>query len=444
MYRETARLLLYDGLAGDSVLSALSDIFRDWSRDSCDKDFLISRVYAQVRRILGLADSFGLDGNLWHAYLTWVLMNSCNPFTLSCERAAPGENSLSRFAREDFSVFHRLFHYDFSALERDLGIDCLSELCHYRAPARRIQIYNRDASRQISVLSRALSSAENAGDIFALMTAYYRQYGVGAFAVNRIFRLCTRPDQVDFTPLGDAGGVTLDELAGYEMQKQTLRRNTEAFLAGRPANNVLLYGDAGTGKSTSVRALAGEYFGQGLRIIEVSQRTFAGLTAAAAQLRSRNYHFILLIDDLSFEENDPEYKFLKAAMEGGVDNWPENVLIYATSNRRHLVRETWSDRTDMEHQGDIHRSDTVEEKLSLAARFGVRIHYGAPSPREYLDIVRELAARRHLDIDEKQLLDRAKTWEVRNGSFSGRSAQQFIRFLQGSAQSIPAQAETLL
>lgn len=434
MHRETERLLLYGDAAGDSILLQLSGIFRDWAQNSCGRDLLVGRFYTQVRRMLDLAESFGLEGNLWHAYLTWVLMSSCNPFSLSCERAAPDENSLCRFAQADFSVFLRLFRYDFSSFEQDLGIDCLTELCHYRAPARRAQTCNRDARRQILILSRALAAAADATDVFSLMRSYYQQYGVGAFAVNRAFRLCARPDGVEFTPAGDAGCITLDELAGYEMQKQALRRNTEAFLAGRPANNVLLYGDAGTGKSTSVRALAGEYFGQGLRIIEVCQRQLSGLTAAAAQLSRRNYRFILFIDDLSFEENEPGYKFLKAAIEGGVDSWPENVLIYATSNRRHLVRETWSDRTDMEHHGDIHRSDTMEEKLSLAARFGVRIHYGAPSPQEYLSIVRELAARRHLDIDEKQLLDRAKTWEVRNGSFSGRSAQQFIRALQGDKQ----------
>ena len=198
---------------------------------------------------------------------------------------------------------------------------------------------------------------------------------------------------VTFLPISNIDGVMLDDLLGYEKQKQELRRNTETFLAGKRANNVLLYGDAGTGKSTSVKALINEYFDRGLRMIEIYKHQFQDLSAILAQIKNRNYRFIIFIDDLSFEENEVEYKFLKAVIEGGVETRPDNVLIYATSNRRHLIRETWNDRTDMEHHGDIHRSDTVEEKLSLASRFGVAINYNAPTQKEYQEIVRTLAAR---------------------------------------------------
>ena len=194
---------------------------------------------------------------------------------------------------------------------------------------------------------------------------------------------------------------------------------------------MLLYGDAGTGKSTSVKALINEYYDQGLRMIEIYKHQFRDLSAVLGQIKNRNYWFIIFIDDLSFEENEVEYKFLKAVIEGGVETRPDNVLIYATSNRRHLIRETWNDRTDMEHNGDIHRSDTVEEKLSLASRFGVAINYNAPTPREYQDIVRALAARQGIGMEEKELLARANTWEVRHGGFSGRTAQQFVHYLEG-------------
>ena len=223
--------------------------------------------------------------------------------------------------------------------------------------------------------------------------------------------------------------MTLDDLLGYELQKRELRRNTEAFLAGKTANNVLLYGDAGTGKSTSVKALINEYYDCGLRMIELYKHQFRDLSAVLAEIKNRNYRFIIFIDDLSFEENEVEYKFLKAVIEGGVETRPDNVLVYATSNRRHLIRETWNDRTDMEHHGDIHRSDTMEEKLSLASRFGVAIHYSVPKQREYQEMVKALAARQSIHMNEAELLAQANTWEVRHGGFSGRTAQQFIYYL---------------
>jgi predicted AAA+ superfamily ATPase len=239
------------------------------------------------------------------------------------------------------------------------------------------------------------------------------------------------PNGVEFLPISNIDAVMLDDLLGYEAQKKELRYNTEAFLDGKPANNVLLYGDAGTGKSTSVKALINEYYDRGLRMIEIYKHQFGDLSAVLSQIKNRNYRFIIFIDDLSFEENEVEYKFLKAVIEGGVETRPDNVLIYATSNRRHLIRETWNDRQDMEHHGDIHRSDTMEEKLSLASRFGVSINYNAPTPKEYQAIVRTLAQRQGIDMDEKELLALANTWEVRHGGFSGRAAQQFVHYLQG-------------
>ena len=434
MYRETARLLVYGGLKEDSILLRLADIFRDWEAGSCGRDVLVRRIYTEIRRLLELSAACGFDENLWHCYLTWLLMTDVNPFTLICERASCREGSVHTFVKSDFAIFRRLFHYDFSPIERDLDIDCFSTVCRYQALSRRDRIYNRDMSWQVRTLSRALARTRNGEDIFALMTAYYRQYGVGLFAMNRAFRIQSGGQELEFLPITNVDRVMLEDLLGYEKQKQELRRNTEAFLAGKHANNVLLYGDAGTGKSTSVKALVNEYFNRGLRMIEIYKHQFGQLSVILSTLKNRNYRFIIFIDDLSFEENEVEYKFLKAVIEGGVETRPGNVLIYATSNRRHLIRETWNDRTDMEHHGDIHRSDTVEEKMSLSARFGVSINYSAPTPREYQAIVLALAARQGIDMDEKELLAMAATWEVRHGGFSGRTAQQFVHYLEGLAE----------
>ena len=272
--------------------------------------------------------------------------------------------------------------------------------------------------------------AKTAEQFFDLMTAAYAEVGVGQFGLNRAFRIRNGSDgEVEFITIDNTDSVRLSSLIGYERQKALLRTNTEAFLAGRPANNVLLYGDSGTGKSSSIKALINDYYDQGLRMVEIYKHQCHALSETIARLKNRAYRFILFLDDLSFDENELEYKYLKAVIEGGVEKRPDNVLIYATSNRRHLVRETWNDRADMEHDDDIHRSDTVEEKLSLAERFGVAIYYGSPTPREYRQIVAELAKRRGLSLTEDQLVKDAHAWEIAHGGASGRTADQYITWL---------------
>ena len=436
MYRELSQLVLYSDLGEDAILTCLAEIFRELDRGGYDRDRLVGRIHAQVKRLLDLGTDCGFDGDLWQCYLTWLLMTNENSFTRTCERTGVQEGSVNHFARGDFAVFHRLFHYDFGPVEQALGIDCFSTICSYRAIPKRERMYNRDVSQQVQSLRQKLADAADGDEMFRLTTDYYRQYGYGVFAMNRAFRIDRQAGRpVDFLPISNVDHVMLEDLLGYEKQKQELRRNTEAFLEGRAANNVLLYGDAGTGKSTSVKALINEYFDRGLRMIEIYKHQFGDLSAILARVKNRNYRFIIFIDDLSFEENEVEYKFLKAVIEGGVETRPDNVLIYATSNRRHLIRETWNDRTDIEHHGDIHRSDTVEEKLSLAARFGVSINFGAPTPKEYQEIVLTLARRAGITMDSKKLLSRANAWEVRRGGFSGRAARQFVDYLAAQPDS---------
>lgn len=202
-------------------------------------------------------------------------------------------------------------------------------------------------------------------------------------------------------------------------------------MAGRRANNVLLFGDSGTGKSTSIKAILNEYYPQGLRMVEIYKHQFQDLSAVISIIKNRNYRFIIYMDDLSFEEFEIEYKYLKAVIEGGLETKPENVLIYATSNRRHLIRETWSDRSDMSDD-ELHRSDTMQEKLSLVNRFGISINYSSPSVQEYYEIVRRLAAEHpQITLSDEELCLEASRWEMRHGGISGRTAQQFIDYLAG-------------
>lgn len=435
MYRALSHLLLYSDLREDEILVRLAEIFRDYNSGGYDRDALVGRIYAQIKRLLDLSTVCGFDENLWQCYLTWLLMTNQNSFTQTCERVGASEGSVNHFALSDFAVFRRLMDFDFGPIERDLGIDCFSVVCNYRAIPKRERTYNRDISQQVRALRGKLASAKDAQEMFDLVTAYYRRYGYGVFAMSRAFRIRREGSgPVEFLPISNIDRTMLDDLLGYEIQKKQLRVNTEAFLDGKRANNALLYGDAGTGKSTSVKALINEYYDRGLRMIEIYKHQFGDLSTILSQIKNRNYRFIIFIDDLSFEENEVEYKFLKAVIEGGVETRPDNVLIYATSNRRHLIRETWNDRTDMEHHGDIHRSDTVEEKLSLASRFGVAINYNAPTQKEYHAIVKTLAKRQGIEMDEQKLLAMANTWEVRHSGFSGRTAQQFVHYLEGLPQ----------
>ena len=216
---------------------------------------------------------------------------------------------------------------------------------------------------------------------------------------------------------------------GYDIPKKKLTDNTDAFVSGRKANNCLLFGDAGTGKSSSIKAIANEYYDRGLRIIEVYKHQFQDLNDVISQIKHRNYRFIIYMDDLSFEEFEIEYKYLKAVIEGGLEKKPENILIYATSNRRHLIRENYSDKEEIRE--DMHTGDTVQEKLSLVYRFGVTIYFGSPNKKEFQTIVRELAKRNGIEMPEEELLLEANKWELSHGGLSGRTAQQFVDYLLG-------------
>lgn len=431
MDTQVSKLLLYSNLGEDAILTRLSRIYQDWKAGTSTREELTQRIFKEVKRLLDLATEYGFDTDLWQNYLTYLLITNENSFTLTCERLGIGEGSVNHFAKNDLRIFRGLFHFDFAPLERDLEIDCFTTLSHYRAIPKKERRYNKNASEQIQRVSALLAAAGDEEAMFSIITDYYRAYGVGVFSFNRAFRIRSVPEGVAFVPINNVDGILLGDLVGYELQKRQLRENTEAFLQGRPANNALLYGDSGTGKSSSVKALINEYYDQGLRMIEIYKHQFRELSDVIAQIKNRNYRYIIFIDDLSFEENEVEYKFLKAVIEGGVETRPDNVLIYATSNRRHLIKETWNDKNDMEFNGEIHRSDTMEEKLSLSSRFGVQINYSDPSRDEFLAIVDALAARQGIALDRKELYAEANRWELRHGGLSGRTAQQFINHMAG-------------
>ena len=454
MNRLVSKLLIYGDMPKDSILMELSAICQEAessdfhkeklinrilspiceAAESSDfhKEELINRIYRQIKRILVIATEYGFNRNLWHNYLTFLLIMNENPFSITCEKTGAKTGSVNHFAKNDFKIFMQLFHYDFSTLEKKLGIDCFSCITNYEAIEKPELMYNKNVSEKVQHLSMELESAADEEEFFLCITTFYKNYGVGAFGLNKAFRIqAVQNNQILFQAINNMDKVVLDDLIGYEIQKKKLVDNTKAFVDGKKANNVLLFGDSGTGKSTSIKAIVNEFYKDGLRMIEIYKHQFKHLSQVIAQIKNRNYKFIIYMDDLSFEDFETEYKFLKAVIEGGVETKPQNILIYATSNRRHLIRETWKDRNDMDTENGMHHSDTMEEKLSLAYRFGVTINYSKPSQKEYFHIVTELARKNHITLSEEEICKEANKWELSHGGISGRTAQQFINYLAG-------------
>ena len=433
MYQEISKLLMYGDLSQDEILYKLGQLFEQFEVGEYNKTELVRDINTQVKRILKVATDYGFDDNLWHNYLTFFLMMSENPFSITCEKVGASDGSVNGLVANDFRIFKKLFDYDFKPIESALGIDCFTQISNYKAIVKKDLMYNHNVSEKVRALSKKLEAAKDEQEFFDVVTGFYKAYGVGMFGLNKAFRIEEHLDGgFSFMPINNMDAVMLDDLIGYEIQKKKLTDNTEAFVQGKKANNVLLFGDSGTGKSTSIKAIVNQYYDDGLRMIEIYKHQFKYLSKIIAAIKNRNYRFIIYMDDLSFEEHEIEYKFLKAVIEGGVETKPDNILIYATSNRRHLIKETWNDRDDMETDNGMHRSDTMQEKLSLVARFGVTIYYGKPTQKEFFNIVTELARKSGCTLSDEELCREANKWELSHGGISGRTATQFVNYIMAS------------
>ena len=378
--------------------------------------------------LVELAATYGFEGNLWHCFLAFCLANNENAYSRACEIVGPVAGTINQMALKDFGEIKGLFDIDIAKLDRE-G-ECLwAFLKKYEGTSDSSHVFNKRIRDRIVELAVALEMASTVKEFGQIVTEFYREFGVGRFGLNKAFRINETSGGTDIIPITSIEHVYLKDLVGYEIQKRKLIDNTEAFIQGRAANNVLLYGDSGTGKSSSIKAILNQYYDRGLRMIEVYKHQFKCLSEVLEQIKDRNYKFIIYMDDLSFEDFEIEYKYLKAIIEVGLGKKPQNVLIYATSNRRHLIREKFSDKREI--LDDLHANDTVQEKLSLVARFGVTIYYGAPEKKEFQEIVKVLAERCGVDMEKEELLAEANKWELSHGGLSGRTASQFITHLLG-------------
>lgn len=413
-----ARLSIYRGILNDPVIKNLVEILDLLSESNFNH---IDAVDSCHRFIFTLSD----HGLSFKDHLLQLVLHDENAFSREAELKNYHDIQpvLIKAACNDLRLLQRLYELDPADIDAALQIgtnDGLTAFCSCSS--------NRLESDSFA---RVLQESDSWADEIEGLCSYYRKHGTGLVSMYRAFSW--NEQEKHLTGISGPDPAKLIDLVGYVSQKEQVCKNTEQFLNGWPANNVLLYGSRGTGKSTMVKALLNEYYDRGLRLVEVACEDLESLPAVIDFLRPHSLKFIVFIDDLSFEDYETRYKGLKAVMEGSVDSRPANVLIYATSNRRHLVREFHSDRAELADD-EVHGSDTMQEKLSLSDRFGLTVTFPSPSQQLYLEIVERLAQLRSLPIDPELLRRQALQWERAHHGPSGRTARQFVDSLGNLSQ----------
>jgi hypothetical protein len=421
------QLVIYRKMCEDKTFHIFTDIIDHY--EEMEKEQVGIQVFEGISGLIETAQKHGFKGNLWHIYITFLLTNDENSYSRFCEKKEKMEGSMAKLLKHDMEIIRYYMTFDWSKIEAYAGISFASLFTSFTPAEAKGVVFNQVLRERINGLALRLAN-ENIDMMCHEISRFYGEYGVGKFGLHKAFRVQHEEQGAKIVPIVNSSNVMLEDIVGYDLQKQQLIENTEAFIEGRKANNVLLYGESGTGKSTSIKAILNKYYKAGLRIIEIYKHQFQDLNSVIAQIKDRNYKFIIYMDDLSFEESELEYKYLKAVIEGGLEIKPDNVLIYATSNRRHLVKETWEDQRKLGE--DLHNNDSKQEKLSLFARFGLAIYYSSPARKEYLNIVHTLAKREGIDLPKEQIEQAAIRWELTHGGFSGRAAEQVITHLKGT------------
>ncbi|NPV91790.1 MAG: ATP-binding protein [Firmicutes bacterium] len=429
--RAAARgLTVYRGLLEDKTVAEFAALVEMLADDGARQQAmpLYDAYHSFINRLIRQGTP-GSWRDPWQRRLVYAVLLDENPFSREAERTAYQDlnPTLKKAVGHDLCCLQRLCALDTKLLRQAVirrlkAADC--ELPNQLLPIDCSSLVFSD-SGDLEISWRLLTSKDWSREMASLAGHYFNR-GTGEFTRYFAFRWESRSGAGRLRGIEHPDPIKLEQLVEYQAQKQQLIENTRYFLAKLPASNVLLYGKRGTGKSSMVKGLLNRYSSQGLRLVEVAKENLVDLPEIIGRLRQRAFRFILFIDDLSFEEYEVEYKGLKAVLEGGVESLPENVLVYATSNRRHLVREFFQDR---ERDEEIHRDDTVQEKLSFADRFGVNIFFPAPSQQVYLQIVEGMARERGLDIGPEELHQKALEWERWHNGVSGRTARQFVDHL---------------
>lgn len=414
IHQEIASLLLYQSIFDDNIgrafLRLLDAIYRR-NPETIDLDCL--RAYSYWFKRLAF------EGVSWQDYLVRKILIDDNPFSQQVQQFPLPHlpKVLIDAVKHDLSILNKVYNLPIEAIGQ-----WVKEAANVPFSPFTGQFDNQDCT-----FLHQENHWENSLDALA---NHYQKYGTGIFAQYQALKWHNH----QLIGIVNADPIRLSEIVGYEAQKAALVKNTEMLLANYTALNVLLYGSRGLGKSSLVKGLLNEYYPQGLRLVEVNKSQLYSLPIIVDKLRNIPQKFIVFVDDLSFEEDDEAFKSLKVVLEGSVTAKAKNVVVYATSNRRHLIREFFDDRPRPRDADEIHNWDTVQEKLSFSDRFGLTLTFEPVNQDTYLKIVYHLAHQINLEISQDELEFRAKQWATQHNGRSGRTARQFIDFLQGELE----------
>ncbi|MFW5998478.1 MAG: ATP-binding protein [bacterium] len=417
------RLLIFNNIREKHIFQVFEDLLYTLKEVKTDKS-IIDSYYKFSSEIIEYGESTGIIDNInpWQAFILNFLLEDENIFTHQIENNSYINLGLSlkNAVKNDLSVLENFYRIDCEKLkiwvENSLKTSRV-KLPEWNKVTRNKSKWNYRKNKFIKFMNNNVDWKKYIENL----AEFYQKNGTGILNSFKVFKWNN-----GLKGLVNVDDITFSNLIGYENQIKQVKKNTEKLLNKNRANNILLYGEKGTGKSSTVKAVVNEYWHKGLRLIELEKDDFSGFNEIINRLNNSSLCFILFIDDLSFSEKEHGYRELKAILEGRTQLLPENVVIYATSNRRHLVKENFSNG-----ENNIRKQDSIQEKLSLADRFGITLIYTAPTQKEYIKIVKALADQRDLPINTEDLIDRAKKWEKKQNGRSGRTARQFIDYIEG-------------
>ncbi|MDK2821482.1 MAG: uncharacterized protein PWP31_1447 [Clostridia bacterium] len=447
IFKQSNELLIYKNITLDPLVSSFLKIIEILGSKEFNPDELTTfcrDFFSQLAEKTELNQE-EIVGNPWQNYLLEQIINSENTFTIKAAnhgyehigkalKEAVGQDLaflkyLAGLSQQVYETATNVLEEYKTNLNPFYSIPNWSELAPIETPST-----NSLIKKARHNLKEKLLETDNWGkEGVKLLADYYHAYGAGIFGSYWAFRWEQTANGRALEGIGNPDPISFSDLIGYETERNEVINNTEKFLMGLPAVNVLLYGARGTGKSSTVKALLNAYGAQGLRIIELPKRYLSDYQQILRIIAPQPQKFIIFIDDLSFEEDELEYKELKALLEGSLQPKPKNVLVYATSNQRHLIKEYFSDRKAA-NNNEVRMGDTVQEKLSLAERFGLTVIFPSPDQEQYLTIVQELAKKENIKIEPDELRRQALQWALYQNGTSGRTARQFVDYLYGETQ----------
>ncbi|MEW6661918.1 MAG: ATP-binding protein [Bacillota bacterium] len=438
LYKNARRLVIYRSILRDPACCSILELLKLLDKEESNAALVVDNYHSLVASLASTAENDCHQvGDTWQNHLLNLILWDENPFSRQVQYIPLEEmgQDLVQGVLSDLAILQGLHQlssgFILNAIRKWFEAKGITE---WGDPLtwpsfRHLSSPSSNSSGAFWGLKQTLASASDWRSCLPHLAVFHQQHGSGL--VCRFNALRWQP-ALGYDPLqgiAEPDPITFENLVGYENEREEVLKNTMYFLQGLPANNILLYGDRGTGKSSTVKALLNRFSHQGLRLIEVNKQQMGDIPQIYGYLKKRSQKFILFVDDLSFEENETFYKDLKAVLEGGLEHRPANVLFYATSNRRHLVREYFSDREGLASNQEVRISDTLQEKLSLADRFGITIIFPTPGEAEYLSIVQGLVIQAGISIDQVQLRRKAIQWAMWHNGRSGRTARQFVNHL---------------